>query len=307
MELRTPLAGPAGEPVDFIRTINSHGVASLVPIVPDADLATALTVTLRLPDGAVRTVAVGSDRPDELVVTTTETDSARRGEIVTAVRHLLRLEQDLSPFYAMAVKDPELEWVTSGAGRMMRCATVYEDVVKTICTTNCTWAATVRMVNALVEHLGEPAPGAPASSPLGRAFPTPTAMAAAEDAFYREIGRCGYRGAYLKTLAETVASGELDIEAWGAASAEELPDDELATHLLALPGVGPYATAHILMMLGRYSRLVLDSWTRPTYARLIGAESVSDKEIVARFAPYGPYAGLAFWLAITRGWVADAS
>ena len=27
--------------------------------------------------------------------------------------------------------------------------------------------------------------------------------------------------------------------------------------------------------------------------------------IEARFARYGPYAGLAFWLFITRDWVAD--
>ena len=30
------------------------------------------------------------------------------------------------------------------------------------------------------------------------------------------------------------------------------------------PGCGPYATAHMMMLLGRYSRLMLDSWTRPT-------------------------------------------
>jgi 3-methyladenine DNA glycosylase/8-oxoguanine DNA glycosylase len=33
----------------------------------------------------------------------------------------------------------------------------FEDVVKTICTTNVAWSATVRMVNALVDNLGEAA------------------------------------------------------------------------------------------------------------------------------------------------------
>src|SRR3972149_1782826 len=28
------------------------------------------------------------------------------------------------------------------------------------------------------------------------------------------------------------------------------------------PGVGPYAAAHIMMTLGRYHRLILDSWTQ---------------------------------------------
>lgn len=51
--------------------------------------------------------------------------------------------------------EPDLAWVVRGAGRMIRSPTVFEDVVKTICTTNCAWSATIRMVSALVEHLGE--------------------------------------------------------------------------------------------------------------------------------------------------------
>jgi 3-methyladenine DNA glycosylase/8-oxoguanine DNA glycosylase len=85
-----------------------------------------------------------------------------------------------------------------------------------------------------------------------------------------------------------------------------LPDDEVAAQLQALPGVGPYAAAHIMLMLGRYDRLILDSWTRPTYARLLGKKrSVSDRTIERRFKRYGRYAGLAFWLFLTRDWLAD--
>jgi hypothetical protein len=58
-------------------------------------------------------------------------------------------------------------------------------------------------------------------------------------------------------------------------------------------------------MLGRYSRLILDSWTRPKYARLVGRRAVKDTTIVRRFRRYGPYAGLAFWLFLTRDWVED--
>ena len=89
-------------------------------------------------------------------------------------------------------------------------------------------------------------------------------------------------------------------------TAADLPDTELETALLALPGVGPYATAHIMMTLGRHSRLILDSWTRPKYARLMGrTKPVSDRAIEKRFRPYGAFAGLAFWLFVTRDWVDD--
>jgi N-glycosylase/DNA lyase len=219
---------------------------------------------------------------------------------------MLRLDRDLSGFYVAVAADPELAWAATGAGRMLQSATVFEDVVKTICTTNCAWSATVRMVNALVTHLGEPAAGG--TGPLTNAFPTTAAMAAQPERFYRDVVRAGYRGAYLIALARAVADDGLDLEALELATPDELPDDELEAQLLALPGVGPYAAAHIMMTLGRDSRLILDSWTRPTYARLLGrTKPVSDTAIRRRFRRYGEHAGLAFWLFVTRDWVPDGA
>jgi len=184
---------------------------------------------------------------------------------------------------------------------MLRSPTVFEDVIKTVCTTNCAWGATVRMVDALVSHLGDPAVGG--DGPLTNAFPTPASMAEAPESFYREIVRAGYRGAYLIALSRSVAEGSLDIESFSSATIAALPDEDLEAALLALPGVGPYAAAHIMMTLGRHSRLILDSWTRPKYARLLGRKQpVSDRQIERRFRPYGEYAGLAFWLYVTRDW-----
>jgi 3-methyladenine DNA glycosylase/8-oxoguanine DNA glycosylase len=269
--------------------------------------ARALEVTLPLPRGRPRTVRVTDGRPGIAAVEVAgrQLTAAQLERVREAVAHVLRLDEDLSSFYERASADPDLAWAAAGAGRLIRSPTVFEEVVKTICTTNCTWAATERMVGALVEHLGEPAPGAARQGPYGRAFPAPEAMAAADERFYRDVARAGYRGAYLRSLAASVASGEVDVEELGTAGRDELPDDEVADRLLALPGVGPYAAAHIMMMLGRYSRLILDSWTRPKYARLNGRRSVKDSTIERRFRRYGPYAGLAFWLYLTRDWVAD--
>jgi N-glycosylase/DNA lyase len=209
---------------------------------------------------------------------------------------MLRLDEDLSGFYAAAGEEPVLAWVTRGAGRMLRSPTVFEDVVKTICTTNCAWSGTVRMVSTLVGSLGLAAPGASDR----RAFPDAAAMASAGEEFYRDVARAGYRGAYLRALSEDVASGDLDLEALGD---PELPDAEVAERLLALPGVGPYAMAHVMMLLGRYRRLILDSWTRPTYRRLSGRPRVTDKGIERAFRRYREFAGLAFWLTLTESWV----
>jgi N-glycosylase/DNA lyase len=265
-------------------------------------------ITVPLEGFGARMLSISQARPGHGLVSMA--DSGMSGRLADAVmaqlRHVLSLDVDLTDFYDVAAEDPDLAWVLDGAGRMVRSPTVFEDVVKTICTTNTSWGGTTRMVNALVEHLGEKAPGAPAKSPYGRAFPTPRAMAAAPPSFYKKVAGAGYRGPYLKSLARDVAKGKIDLESLAKASHDELPDEEVARRLQALPGVGPYAAAHIMLMLGRYDRLILDSWTRPKYARLLGRKRpVSDRAIVRRFSRYGRFAGLAFWLFLTRDWVAD--
>jgi N-glycosylase/DNA lyase len=273
----------------------------------DADpAAPTLTITLPLPRGGARMVRVEGRRGSALLTVLGPKLSDRSLDAIAAqVAAILRLEADLSPFYAMIAEDPDLSWAAAGAGRMIRSATVFEEVVKTICTTNCAWSATQRMVGAFVEHLGVAAPGAPAHGPGGRSFPTPRAMAGAGENFYRDIARAGYRSAFFVELARRVVQEEVDLEALGRATPGELSDEDLEAALLELPGVGPYAAAHVMTMLGRSSRLILDSWTRPTYAKLVGRTQVSDAAITRRFRHYRQYAGLAFWVFLTRDWVAE--
>jgi 3-methyladenine DNA glycosylase/8-oxoguanine DNA glycosylase len=290
-----PLVGAGGEPVDLQRTLLSHGFVELPPMRLEEDVpALELTITV---NGKARTIEIRPGRRGNARVTALgRAPSARTADaLVARVRHVLALDEDLSEFYELVAADPELSWTAIGAGRMIRAPSVFEDVVKTICTTNTAWSATRRMVTALVDNLG-------AAAPAGRhAFPTAEAMAGADERFYKEVVRSGYRGPYFRAIAADVATGRLDLE---VLLDPELGDEEVAARLLALPGVGPYATAQILMLLGRYSRLILDSWSRPKYAKLSGRKA-SDKTIERRFRRYKRYAGLAFWLYVTRDWVAE--
>ena len=295
-ELELELVGAGGEPVDLKRTLGSHGVADLLPNRLDEEEWT-LETTLAVRERA-RTLKVmqGREGYARIELLDPRTPARERPVLLATVRHMLRLDEDLSRFYALVERDGDLAWVTSGAGRMLRSPTVFEDVVKTVCTTNCTWAATVRMVTALVEHLG-------VKGRHGRAFPQASAMAEAGGDFYTDVARAGYRGPYLRAIAAAVADGSLDLEELDGRS--DLSDEQVADRLLALPGVGPYAAAHVMMLLGRYRSLILDSWTRPTYARLARRKTVKDTTIERRFRRYRDFAGLAFWLYLTRDWVPD--
>ena len=88
---------------------------------------------------------------------------------------------------------------------MLRSPTVFEDLVKMICTTNCSWALTQKMVTGLVQNLGREAKDG------RRTFPTPEAMALMPEKFYVNEVRAGYRAPYLKELADRVASATLNV------------------------------------------------------------------------------------------------
>ncbi len=283
-----PLRGAGGEPISFARTIHSHGCARLAPATVETDplryrrrfrlAGRVVEIVMRENDGLLVVESASSLRPRE------------RSAIESSVARMFRVRDDLSPFYAQIAGDAALAWAARGAGRILASPSVFEDVVKTICTTNCAWSATIRMTRALAD-LGD------------GAFPSAELLAATKAPWYRDAARMGYRGPYVRTIARAVARGELDLEA--LLDGERYGDDEVERQLLALPGIGPYGAAHVMQLLGRHRRLVLDSWTRPKYRRLAGKKQAADRTIQRAFVRYGKYAGLAFWLYLTRDWVDD--
>lgn len=214
------------------------------------------------------------------------------------LRAVLRLDEDLTSFYALADDDPAIAWARArGAGRLLRAETAFEDVVKMLCTTNCSWALTRVMVGRLVEKLGDAAPSG------RRAFPTPAAMARKDERFYRDEIRAGYRAPHLLRIARDVAEGRLDLEALRDGGDPEA----LRDRLLALPGIGPYAADNLLRLMGGYGYLGLDSWCRGRLKQLYPRARDADAFARRRYRRYGRWAGLAMWLELTRAWHEDTT
>jgi len=292
---------PARPPFSLPAVIGSHGWVQLAPFRRDE--AGGLVRVERLASGRVVELLVrpapGGIRivvDDRTGTTAPLLEAAEKAEITGKVTWMLGLDQDLSAFYALARQEPKLARVEGKAqGRILRCSTLFEDVVKTILTTNTTWSGTIRMVEALVSLYGSPLP----ADPTRRAFPTPEELAGTGAEALRSQARLGYRAPYILALARAVASGSLDLEALRTGRTDgggELPTVEWRKWLLALQGVGPYAAACLLVILGRYDFVPVDSWALKLVSHeWHGGEAVGRAEVEAAFARWGAWQGLAFW------------
>ncbi|HEX4901080.1 MAG TPA: hypothetical protein VFV61_11150 [Pyrinomonadaceae bacterium] len=280
---------------NFKRTIISHGWCELLPFAIDREQWT-LTRTLDLGDTTPITISLSATKRAVQINTSRTISKQATDTVRNQVRHILRLDDDLKPFYRTMKGDPEFQWVSDeGAGRMLRSPTVFEDLVKMICTTNCSWALTEKMVTGLVENLGRK------SSNSHRTFPTPEAMALMPEKFYVKEVRAGYRAGYLKELADRVASGELNVESWLNSN---LPTPALLKEMKGVKGVGDYAAENLLKLLGRYDGLALDSWTRSKfYSVRNNGRKAADKKIARYYSRFNEWRGLALWCDMTRDWI----
>jgi len=274
-------------PFSFAAVADSHGWRQLAPFSGDRE---DLRYILRLASGRVTELRLTGAGAGVRVNTEDGLEPAETAEVTATVAWMLGLDQDLSPFYEAARHEPKLAAAAAQAkGRILRSATLFEDVVKTILTTNTAWASTKRMVANVVNLFGDPLPADPAR----RAFPAPAQLAASDEATLRNEARLGYRAPYVLDLAQQVAAGALDLEALRTA---DLPTPELRRRLLALKGVGPYAAANLLMLLGRYDAIPIDSWALTVVSKeWHGGAPIGPAEVQAAFARWGQFKGLAYW------------
>jgi len=287
--------GPVPPGLRLRRTAMSHGWCALAPTAYD-DHRDALHRTLALPDAGPLTVTVLQSNDGRLRATWGRVDGscADRVAIRTQLRHMLALDDDLSDLHDRCAARPELAWVAElGVGRILRSPTVFEDLLKTLATTNCSWRLTELMTERTVDSLSTPGPAGE------RAFPEPTAIVAAGEAHFTDVVRAGYRARAFVELAQRALDGSLDTARWFDPA---LGDAEVLADVRSLRGFGPYAAEGMLGLVGRPRGLALDSWVRAKLPRLLGREAMSDAEIAERYAPLDRWAGLVLWLELTRDW-----
>ncbi|MEP7070989.1 MAG: DNA glycosylase [Verrucomicrobiota bacterium] len=122
-------------------------------------------------------------------------------------------------------------------------------------------------------------------------FPSARRLAQETEVALRQCG-LGYRAKNLLATARLVADGDAKLEAWRC-----LPDEELRSHLCALPGVGPkVANCAMLFAYERITAFPIDVWIeRVLRQSYFQGKKRPTATALARFAGeyFGPHGGYA--------------
>ena len=280
------------------RTLESHGWCDLQPFAAAQD-GRSLSTVVPLPGGGGRRLVLSETARGVELESPGAADAASRRRLIAAARRILALDIDLAEFHDVVRRDQRYRWIAeTGSGRLLRAPTAWEDLVKLVLTTNCSWAFTKKMTATLVLRYGEAAPDG------GRSFPTAERLACVKEREFRGVVRAGYRSPYLAALSRAVVRGDADPAAWDDDPREA---SILRKEILALPGVGPYVAENLLKFLGKPDGLALDSAIRAKYSELYHqGREIKDTTIARRVAPLGRWAGLALWFDLTRDWQPSA-
>lgn len=239
---------------------------------------------------AVRSTKRAPGKPGEPLVARADRSLSRasRADVRTQLTRILRLDEPHSTIKDFHKLDPRFK--RSGRGRLMRSPTLFQDVIRTVTSCNVTWPSTVRMNRRLCETLGE-------RSPSGRyTFPTARKLSRTRPATLRARCAVGYRDQRITDLAKIFARCD-----HAHLEHPDVPIDELESILLSWPGIGPYAAANILQLLGRYERLPLDTESvrhAKTVLGWTGSSPALMKRLDKHFEPMKHHRFRSYWFEL---------
>jgi len=287
-------------PADYFlaRDVCSYGYFLLAPNF--WDVRRGVFATVLAPSGRALGVIVsqpqGPGSPLKVSLSRAVT-TAQRSTITTLLTRMLRLDEPAGVIAEFHSLDPR--FAAAGRGRLMRSSTLFEDVIKTVTSCNVTWPSTVAMNTRLCEVLGA---GLTHGKIKRFAFPTAAKVAKTSPATLRARCRVGYRDVRIVQLAKLFCTsarhGGIDSQ---LLEDPATPDETVFAYLLELPGIGPYAAANIMQLLGRYSRLPLDTESVRHGRAVMGLKGSAVaimKRVYKHFKPMGQHAFRSYWFEL---------
>ncbi|KAF5779316.1 putative DNA glycosylase [Helianthus annuus] len=108
----------------------------------------------------------------------------------------------------------------------------------------------------------------------------------------------GYRCDVIFDLATDVVSGRVDLDRWDNSITD---GDELYKELIHRKGIGNFVASNILMCIGFYQRVPLDSETTRHIKQVhhhYGVNKVTDEMVKDIYDKYAPFQTLAYWFEL---------
>ena len=145
------------------------------------------------------------------------------------------------------------------------------------------------MVKELVDSLGSPF----RSNPSLRSFPAPESISSVSLEEFKNRVHLGYRAEYIYELSARTSSGDLKLNDLLDTST---PTMEIKNQLLAIKGVGNYAAASMLMLLGQYDQIPVDTVFRQFMKeKYFQDKDFSEEEGLRIYEEWGQWKYLAYW------------
>ena len=297
---------PVSSPFNFHSALNSHGWVDLAPNIHNSESSSFSRVE-ETPSSSVVLLDVSAQGEGERQAINIAVTSPRnlgksdREYLTAAVSHMLRLDEDFSEFYALCkARGGVWKTINSGVVHLLRSPSVLEDLGKVICTTNIQWGGTRRMVKELVDAYGRPF----SENPDRKTFPAPSSIAQASFDEFQQKVRLGYRADYVHRLARQFAEGSLSPVVF---QDKQIPTEEVRKSLLAIKGIGSYAAASMLMLLGRYDQIPVDTVFKGFVTRTYFKDRPFNlPEAIALYEDWGKWKYLAYWFEmVSQGHAAE--
>jgi len=197
------------------------------------------------------------------------------------VHRYFRLDQPPERFLKQAEELRALPGFAALLGLRLLRQEPWETLVSFLCSA----ASNVRKISGGVEGMAA-AWGDPVRGTDRRAFPSPSALAGAEERDLRALG-IGFRAPYVLGAARRVAARD-----WSWEALRRAPIEEARTTLRTLPGVGPkIADCVLLFGLDRLDTYPVDRWIRRATMELTASTRARDEDLERWSLRLGPGRG----------------
>ncbi|XP_071718954.1 uncharacterized protein [Rutidosis leptorrhynchoides] len=288
------------------KSVCNHGFFMMAPNSWNPQTKT-LVRPLRLQDQTSVTVSISQH--SRMMISVKLDDDHHHFKITKAikkaikyqVKRMLRLSEEederINEFHKLHSDAAE-----NGFGRLFRNPSVFEDILKTWLLCCCRFKESLEKAELLckvtrIKKRGRRKQGY--KEPIAN-FPTAQELSKLDIKTLATECKLGIRAEKILKFSKDVASGEINLLDF-----ENVRDgDELYRKLMTIDGIGDFIACNVLMCMGFYNRVPVDSETVRHIKQLHGREDCDRKNVAKMceeiYNKYNPFHTLAYWFELVE-------